>query len=193
MITSLKPRPTASARWPQLPQLVGNTYYRLRGDALSLDALDHDERAVLSGLIKSYQKQPGWNEFENEWVFAVSSLYDDRGVPRAASCETPLYKVAQDLCSRLGILHGHTRLSDYRDDLKVLIVTRFKSRREFCKATGLSEDMLSHVLARRKHLSIESLTEVLARIGYTLQIRPTGDVAAEEHRQSVKRGRNGNG
>jgi hypothetical protein len=32
--------------------------------------------------------------------------------------------------------------------------------------------MLSHVLARRKHLSLESLTEALARIGYTLQIMP---------------------
>jgi hypothetical protein len=35
---------------------------------------------------------------------------------------------------------------------------------------GLSEPMLSHVLAGRKDLSLESLSKALDRIGYRLQI-----------------------
>jgi hypothetical protein len=37
----------------------------------------------------------------------------------------------------------------------------------------LAEDLISHVLARRKHLAIDTLTEALDKIGYRLEIRPT--------------------
>jgi hypothetical protein len=37
---------------------------------------------------------------------------------------------------------------------------------------GISEDMLSHVLAGRKDLSLEALTTALERIGYRLRIVP---------------------
>lgn len=53
-----------------------------------------------------------------------------------------------------------------------MIRTHFHTRREFCEATGISEDMLSHVLAGRKHLAIDTLSQALARIGYRLQITP---------------------
>jgi hypothetical protein len=56
--------------------------------------------------------------------------------------------------------------------LEHLILARFKTRREFCEATGLSEDMLSHVLARRKHLAIDTLNAALAKVGYTVHIAP---------------------
>lgn len=192
MAIAIDTKRSAPPRTARLPQLVGNTYYRLRGDAVSLDSLDREERTLIDQLIRNYLKQPASHEFHNEWVRAVEKLYDDRGVPWRESVRAPLYRVAMDLESRLGILHGHIRAgSDYRDDLSILIVSHFKSRRAFCEATGLSEDMLSHVLARRKHLSIQKLTEALERIGYTLQIRPTGDVAAEEHRKSLKGGKNG--
>ena len=61
---------------------------------------------------------------------------------------------------------------DYRDELEALIREHFPSRRAFCQATGLSEDMLSHVLAGRKDLSLEALTRALGRIGYRLHITP---------------------
>ena len=64
------------------------------------------------------------------------------------------------------------RRSDYRDDLEQLILTKFRSRREFCEATGLAEDMLSHVLAKRKNLAIDTLTEALEKVGYTIHIVP---------------------
>ena len=84
-----------------------------------------------------------------------------------------VYRIAQDLSGRLGVAAGFIRPPDYRDELEELILTRFPSRRAFCKATGLSEDMLSHVLAGRKDLSLATLTRALERIGYAVHIKPT--------------------
>jgi hypothetical protein len=64
------------------------------------------------------------------------------------------------------------RFPDYRDQLADLIRTRFKSRRAFCKKTGLSETMLSHVLCGRKHLAVDTLMKALRRIGFQLRIVP---------------------
>jgi hypothetical protein len=86
--------------------------------------------------------------------------------------EMPLYRVARDIGSRLGVAQGIMGRSDYRDELELLILSRFKTRREFCDATGLSEDMLSHVLARRKHLAIDTLNAALEKVGYTVHIAP---------------------
>jgi hypothetical protein len=84
--------------------------------------------------------------------------------------QTAVYQIAQDLSGRLAISLGLAREPDYRDELREIIRTRFKSQRAFCKATGLSEDMLSHVLAGRKHLGIDTLSDAMARIGYELRI-----------------------
>lgn len=71
------------------------------------------------------------------------------------------------------------RAPDYRDELDELIRENFPTRRAFCEATGISEDMLCHVLARRKHLAIDTLNEALSRIGYTLRIQPLEVVMRE--------------
>ena len=89
------------------------------------------------------------------------------------------------LSGRIAVAQGHARVGDYRDELEILIVTRFKSRREFCKATGLSEDMLSHVLAGRKDLSIEALAKALGKIGYGIRMVPLP--SAPGSRKPVKR------
>jgi len=61
----------------------------------------------------------------------------------------------------------------YRGDLRDIADSKFKTRRSFCKATGLSEDMLSHFLAGRKELSLESLDAALRRIGYRVGVLPS--------------------
>jgi hypothetical protein len=85
---------------------------------------------------------------------------------------TDLWELAQDLNSRLGIDQGYVRLGDYRDQVASLILGKYKTRRAFCKATGLAEDLLSHVLAGRKHFGMETLVKALDKIGYRLEIRP---------------------
>ena len=75
-----------------------------------------------------------------------------------------------------GIAARRARQSDDRDELETLILTRCKNRRAFCESTGLSEDMLSHVLAKRKNLAIDTLAEALGKIGYAIHILPQPDV-----------------
>lgn len=147
-------------------------YADLDGRDIWLGALDAGERKLVSQLRRRARSNPDWNDFNNFWIKAVPAFYMTRGVPAREYVEGPAYRIAQDLSARLGIASGLVRASDYLDDLEEIIRTRFKTQRDFCKATGLSEDMLSHVLRGRKHLSLESLTAALGRIGYLLRIIP---------------------
>ncbi|HUY33826.1 MAG TPA: hypothetical protein VMV69_13840 [Pirellulales bacterium] len=147
-------------------------YIDLKGKVLSLARLDPDEQGLVRGFMARAEGHPDWNEYRNFWMSTVWDFYSARGLTRRATQQTLPYLIGQDLCSRIGISAGYVRQSDYRDELEQLIRTRFSNRREFCEATGLAEDMLSHVLARRKHLAVDTLAEALARVGYTLHIVP---------------------
>jgi hypothetical protein len=148
------------------------TYTDYKGRTISLAELDDEERKLIARLRRRAKTHPDWNDFDNYWTRAVAEFYDGRGVPRTESRKTAAYRIAQDLSSRIAVSQGYARLGDYRDELAALIRKHFPTRRAFCEATGLSEDMLSHVLARRKHLAIDTLTDALSRIGYTLRIEP---------------------
>jgi hypothetical protein len=151
---------------------ANKAYTTLNGQSIAFELLDAGERACLATLTKRFRAKSDWNDFDNEWTSRLAELYDSRGIPRSRSRRSALFRIAQDMSSRLAIEQGYAREPDYRDELELLINTRFKSRRDFCKATGISEDMLSHVLARRKHVSMDALTDALARIGYAIHIVP---------------------
>ena len=93
--------------------------------------------------------------------------------------------MAADLSGRIAVAAGIARLGDYRDELEELIREKFPSRRAFCEASGLSEDMLSHVLAGRKDLSLAKLTEALGRIGYRLRIVPLPECARPQQQKQT--------
>ena len=147
-------------------------YVDLRHNRSSLNDLDEEERKAVARLQRRARTHRDWYDFENYWQKLVWDLYRPRGLSREEAAKTVVFRIAQDLSSRIAIESGLARAPDYRDQLADLIRRRFRTRREFCKATGISEDMLSHVLARRKHLAIETLQEALARIGCTLRIMP---------------------
>lgn len=149
-----------------------NTYRDLYGQSVSLADLDKEEQELLERIRERASENPEWNAFDTFWWREVAKFYDRRGLPRESSMQRPVYRVAQDLSSRIAIDSGQARQPDYRDELADLIRRRFKTRREFCEATGISPAMLSHVLARRKHLSIDALQQALGRIGCTLRIAP---------------------
>jgi hypothetical protein len=149
-----------------------DSHVSLKGQDISLRGLDAEERGLLARLRRRARTQPSWTDFGTYWVREVAAFYDARGVSRAQSRRSPVYQIAQDLCSRLGVAVGLVRAPEYRDELEELIRLKFPTRRAFCKATGLSEQMLSHVLAGRKDLSLESLSKALDRIGYRLRIVP---------------------
>lgn len=151
-------------------------YLDLDGQEIDLQSLDKDERALVEELLDSAKRQPEWNEFFNFWFNRVAAFYDARGVPRKESRHLAAYKIGSDLEARLGIAQGRVRKADWRDQLESLIREKYASRREFCEATGISEDMLSHVLAGRKDFSLQALSESLAKVGYQLQIVPAKPV-----------------
>ena len=158
--------------------MARNRYIDLKGCELSLSDLDAEERKFVAELQARYEKSPDWNEFENYWTNAVAEFYGSRGLTRRESRQKAVYRIAQDLGNRLAIAAGLARAPDYRDELDTIVRTHFRTRREFCDATGLAEDMLSHVLARRKHLSMETLISALSRIGYSVRIVPQEEEAA---------------
>lgn len=148
-------------------------YTDLRGRTYDLADLDREERELVGQLQKEAAHEPDWHEFENRCRQAVRDFHRARGVAADEMTETAVYRIAADLAGRLMVAQGLARAPDYRDELRELIRERFPSQRAFCEATGISEDMLSHVLARRKHLAIDTLEKALARVGCTLRIVPT--------------------
>ena len=151
-----------------------SVYIDLDGKKFDVRRLTPGEQAILSEIRQFATDHPDWlsAEYGNFWPTKVLEFYEPRGVTRRQMIQTDVYQIAQDIESRMMIAGGHARLSDYRDELETLIQSKFRTRREFCQATGLSEDMLSHVLAKRKHLAVDTLAEALGRIGYALHIAP---------------------
>src|SRR5205807_1278051 len=99
-------------------------------------------------------KRSDWNSFDSFRTTSVAEFYERRGHDRRSMRETIVYKIAQDLSGRLAVKGGMACLPDYRGELKELIRKQYPTQRAFCEATGLAGDMVSHVLARRKHLAI---------------------------------------
>lgn len=149
-----------------------DVYQTLKGREFVLSELPAEERKLISNLQAKAKAGSDWSEFSNFWMSQVSEFYSGQGLTRPQIRQTAGYQIGQDLDSRLAVSQGLARLPDYRDELESLIRERFQTRRAFCEATGLSEDMLSHVLSRRKHLAINTLEECLHRIGFTLHIAP---------------------
>lgn len=147
-------------------------YVDLKGREISLAELTDPERTLIQKMMVAADSATDWSEFSNLWPTKVAELYAGQNLTRPQLRHTLVYRVCQDLDSRFAVSRGLARGPDYRDELARLIEQRFHTRREFCEATGLSEDMLSHVLARRKHLAINTLEESLHRIGYSLHIVP---------------------
>jgi len=147
-------------------------YIDLKGREISLAELTSPERKLILEMTLAAETATDWADFSNLWPLKVTELYANQNLTRPQIRHTVVYRVCQDLDSRFAVSRGLARRPDYRDELASLIEQRFRTRREFCEATGLSEDMLSHVLAGRKHLAINTLEESLHRIGYSLHIAP---------------------
>jgi hypothetical protein len=154
-----------------------DSYVDMKGTNYVLAVLDDEERKLVDELKLFAGRHPDWGTFSTFYIGKIGSFYESRGLSRREITKSSVWKIAQDLAGRIHVAQGIARPSDYRDELEFLIHTNFSTRRAFCEATGLSEDMLSHVLAGRKHLGIETLTDALAKIGYTIHITPMPDVS----------------
>ena len=154
-------------------------YSDLYGNVIDISSLDDEERRLIDELHEFAKQHPDirsgeyWTYYPNR----VGDFYERRGLTRRETTKTAVWRIAQDIRGRMMIAAGLARRGDYRSDLELLILKQFPSRRAFCEATGISEDMLSHVLAKRKHLAIDTLSDALAKIGYTIHITPMPDVS----------------
>jgi hypothetical protein len=152
----------------------------LNRDSFDLSSLDEQERALVRDLISFADEHPDARtaEYRNFYVHQVGDFYQARGLSRKETTQTLVWQIAQDINGRLLVAAGMAKDSDdYREKLNALIREKYGSRRKFCELTGISEDMLSHVLAKRKHMSIQSLASALAKVGYTIQIAPIPDAS----------------
>jgi hypothetical protein len=149
-----------------------NIYLDFKNRPNSLADLTAAERRLIDDCRKLAATRPDWGAYTNFWIPKAEKLLSDRGLDRREMIQSSLWRVIQDIGARLHIGSGLARAPDYRDELEQIIRERFSTRRAFCESTGLSEDMLSHVLARRKHLAIDTLCDALSRIGYSLRIMP---------------------
>jgi hypothetical protein len=154
-------------------------YSDLYGNMIDISSLDDDERRLLEQLQRYSQDHPDirTGAFWNFYPRLIGEFYDGRGLSRRDTTKTTLWRIAQDIRGRMMIAAGLARRGDYRDELEQLILNRYLSRRAFCEATGLSEDMLSHVFAKRKHLAIDTLSDALAKIGYTIHITQMPEIS----------------
>jgi hypothetical protein len=152
--------------------MTPTTYTTLHGYELDLSSFSREEAALFSAARKAYGDLPEWQVFKQKWLNEVVRFYDRQQLSRREAILKPLYRAVQDLGSRLMVNAGYARMPNYRDQLLSIIETKFDTRREFCEAAGVSEDMLSHVLKGRKDLSIGSLEELLGKIGYGLSLVP---------------------
>jgi transcriptional regulator with XRE-family HTH domain len=146
---------------------VTNTYRAITGRRYDLDALSPDEREFLRNVMAFYRTKPDWAEFTAEWIArARRTLWKGKRVPVGA----PVYRICQDLAARLGIAEGKVSPPDYRDRIADLIESRFRSRYEFCKKTGIDEGHLSRVLGSKRHLAPETLFKVLEVLNVEIEL-----------------------
>lgn len=157
-----------------------NSHVDRDGNRYVIVVLDEEERDLVAELQKFADTAANWTEFANYYARRVGKFYEARGLSRREVVEMPVWKIAQDIRARLQIDAGKARGADYRTELESLILSKFGSHREFCEATGISADMLSHVLARRKNFGINKLAEALSKIGYAIHIAPLPSANASE-------------
>ncbi len=124
-------------------------YQTITGRRILMSNLTETEYGFLEKVAKKYNSKQGWTRFAAWW----NAEFNGAGL----STSSMVYRICQDLESRLGINQGKVSPPDYRDFLVELIDAQFGSRQEFCKATEVDPGQLSRVLASRADLSMKVL------------------------------------
>jgi hypothetical protein len=77
------------------------SHQTLRGEVISLEGLDRKEKIFFQEVLTFYSSKPDWTEFGGFWLAKVLDLYQPHRLTRPQIRKKPLYRVAQDLGSRL--------------------------------------------------------------------------------------------
>jgi hypothetical protein len=147
------------------------SYEDLSGRRWNISSLTALERAFLQSFVRRVNKGVSWPDLCSSWRVRLLKLYD--GQSRKDVVRLPLYAVCQDIESRVGIDQGFFRQRDYRDDLADMIARKFPSRYRFAKRFRIDQALLSRVLRKKAHLSIDKLEAALAPLGYRVALVPS--------------------
>ena len=82
-------------------------YATLNNGKYDLDALGAQHRHFIEKVIHYYKKNPDWNKFANYWHREGQKVWKNGN--RREVVKLPIFKVCQDLESRLGIKQGYTK------------------------------------------------------------------------------------
>lgn len=161
------------------------SYEDLSGRRWRLSSLTPQERRFLRSFVKGVNEGMSWPELYSSWRVTLLKLY--KGRRRKDVVGLPLYSVCQDIESRVGIDQGFFRQRDYRDDLAEMIRHKFPSRYRFAKEVGIDEALLSRVVRKKAHLSIDKLESALAPLGYRVALVRSSEPPRHVHAPSVTR------
>jgi hypothetical protein len=157
-----------------------NLYTTLKDEEFNIDELPPNHQKAYTAVRKHFDASMDWTDFANFWLNKMRELTENGN--KSGLVRSPLYRICQDMESRLGIKQGYVRKGDYRDYLAMIIDLEFPSRYAFCKEVGLDQSFLSHVLNRDKDFSMEKLETILSRIGYEVALRKKTDHAGSPKR-----------
>lgn len=147
-------------------------YRTLHGEVIDLNSLPDHHRKVYEEAAQLANQGPEWTSFTNFWIQKIREIGD--------SAESALFRILQDIDSRLSIRQGFTRLPNWREELDSIIENRFPSRYKFCKVIGVDEAHLSAVLKGKKNFSIPNLIRMLDKIGFRMLIVETDVLSTGE-------------
>ena len=94
-------------------------YQTLKNEIYDLASFPPEQGEIYQAVWNFYQQEPDWDQFTAFWLAQVDRLHPK--LTRLEITETPLFKICEDLDSRLAIQQGYARRSDYRDELQMII------------------------------------------------------------------------
>lgn len=149
-------------------------YTTLNNEKYDLDNLSVLHKKFIIKIFIYYKKRPEWNKFANHWLKEGLKVW--KNTNKKLVVNLPIFRVCQDLESRLGIREGYIKEPDYRDEL-LKIIEEYPSRYKFCKKVGIDEAFLSNILRKKKNISMTKLQDLIHKIGYVVAFVKRENVA----------------
>lgn len=130
-------------------------YQTMENEVFDLNSLPKSHETLYQGIKKLFLSGVNSSEL---WNF-----FCPEGRRLKISKTDPIFRILQDLSARIYIRSQFARLSHWYEDLDRFIKRKFKTRREFCRLTGVDEGHLSRVLAGKSRFSIDTLERILTK------------------------------
>ena len=90
--------------------IPASNYVALRGDVIAVASLTDAEQEFVAELKRQAKQLGEWTVYENYWIRAVADFYKESGLTQKQIRERGVYRIAQDLGSRLAVEAGLARV-----------------------------------------------------------------------------------